>query len=406
MKSFKWTGAWFFCFLVLAAFALLPAESVHAETTWFCPNCGKEVKTKFCTTCGMMQPASWVCVCGAENTENYCGNCGRPRAEGEQRPYFEPTARPPVMPTATPTPVPREAITGFKVTGKTRRAVSLTWKQYAYAQVYRVYYKKNGADKWLRAGETAAAKYTVTNLASGQTYAFKVYALDETGAVRAVSSALTGIKTNTIKKGGVYRFGHYEQDGNTANGKEAIEWKVLDIKGNKALLVSRYVLDCQKYNSTVKNVTWEKSTLRTWLNGTFLKAAFTSAEKGAILTTAVSNTAAQGNKAWQTKSGNNTKDRVFLLSVAEANQYFKTEKAKRCTPTIYAVNKKAWPHDGGYCYWWYRSPGPSQSSAAICLDNGKISSRRVAGELSQISGYFSDIGVRPAMWVSLNSNAF
>ena len=95
---------------------------------------------------------------------------------------------------------------------------------------------------------------------------------------------------------------------------------VLVRDGKKALLLSRYGLDAQPYNTEDTAITWEKSTLRTWLSGTFIDKAFTSAEQSAILETNVDNGSGQGYSKWNTNGGNNTQDKVFLLSYAEANQ--------------------------------------------------------------------------------------
>lgn len=43
-------------------------------------------------------------------------------------------------------------------------------------------------------------------------------------------------------------FGQYEQDGNLDNGSEPIAWQVLDVQGGKALLMSRYALDCLPFH--------------------------------------------------------------------------------------------------------------------------------------------------------------
>lgn len=101
-----------------------------------------------------------------------------------------------------------------------------------------------------------------------------------------------------------------------------IEWLVLARDGNKALLISRYWLDAQPYNTDHTSVTWETCTLRTWLNVTFYNKAFSSDEQAAILTTSVDNGKNQGYSKWSTSGGNNTEDKVFLLSYAEANKYF------------------------------------------------------------------------------------
>ena len=77
--------------------------------------------------------------------------------------------------------------------------------------------------------------------------------------------------------GNYVAFGTYPQ---TAAGtdKTPIEWLVLDRDGNKALIISRYGLDAQPYNTKCTDITWEKCTLRTWLNSTFMNKAFTSEE--------------------------------------------------------------------------------------------------------------------------------
>ena len=80
----------------------------------------------------------------------------------------------------------------------------------------------------------------------------------------------------SVAAGDIVSFGTYEQDNNTSNGKENIEWLVLAKEGKRVLIISKYVLDCQQYNSTRTSVTWETCSLRKWLNETFLNAAFSS----------------------------------------------------------------------------------------------------------------------------------
>ena len=62
-----------------------------------------------------------------------------------------------------------------------------------------------------------------------------------------------------------------------------IEWLVLGVQDDCALLVSRYVLDCQPLNRTMEvSLNWMNSGLRSWLTGTFYDAAFDAEEKAAI----------------------------------------------------------------------------------------------------------------------------
>ncbi|MBR2038590.1 MAG: hypothetical protein IKA09_12835 [Lachnospiraceae bacterium] len=97
----------------------------------------------------------------------------------------------------------------------------------------------------------------------------------------------------------IITFGNYEQDGFRKNGAEPIEWIVLDVQEDKALLLSCYALDSQPYNKAYTPVTWEECTLRNWLNSTFLNAAFTEDEKKKIEITEIDNSRAQGNNEWR-----------------------------------------------------------------------------------------------------------
>ena len=79
--------------------------------------------------------------------------------------------------------------------------------------------------------------------------------------------------------GSIVAFGRYEQDGNKENGPEEIEWIVLDVKDRRSLLISRYALDTVPYHTEDINITWEKCTLRTWLNGSFPRAFIMTANR-------------------------------------------------------------------------------------------------------------------------------
>ena len=208
-----------------------------------------------------------------------------------------------------------------------------------------------------------------------------------------------------VQSGRQITFGRYPQ---TANGNDntPIEWLILDRDEQKILIVSKYGLDAQPYKKDYTSLTWETCTLRTWLNGTFYNKAFSSAEQAAILTTNVDNSKNQCYSGWNTSGGNNTQDKVFLLSYAEANKYFgvthdTTSNTKsRVAPTAYAIAQGAYTHssnktadgtDAGW--WWLRSPGFYQSSAAGVRTDGSLNYYRV----DDASG-----SVRPALWVNLN----
>lgn len=86
-----------------------------------------------------------------------------------------------------------------------------------------------------------------------------------------------------LSAGGRYSFGSYEQDNNLADGPENIEWRVLEVRDGRALLLSEYALESRRYNDIWEEITWENCTLRTWLNGEFLTAAFTAEELAQIV---------------------------------------------------------------------------------------------------------------------------
>ena len=48
---------------------------------------------------------------------------------------------------------------------------------------------------------------------------------------------------------------------------EPIKWKVLSSDDSKLFLLADKALDCNEFNESYKSVTWETSTIRSWLNG-------------------------------------------------------------------------------------------------------------------------------------------
>ncbi len=207
----------------------------------------------------------------------------------------------------------------------------------------------------------------------------------------------------SVAVGVIVSFGHYEQDNDRHNGREPIEWIVLavDETEGKALIISRFGLDARPYNTEFTDVTWETCTLRAWLNDDFLSTAFTEEERNAIVPTAVDNGRTQGWPGTGTAGGDDTTDRVFLLSYDEVNLYLDSFRLRVCAPTEYAVAHGACSNgyytasDGRAAgWWWLRSPGYYQSSAASVYPDGTFSSD---------SAGFADALVRPALWVGLDS---
>lgn len=209
-----------------------------------------------------------------------------------------------------------------------------------------------------------------------------------------------------VKRGDVIKFGLYEQDNNKLNGLEEIEWKVLYVDGNKALIISEYGLDCMQYNSTRSPVTWESCTLRTWLNDSFINIAFSKSHQELIELTIVST---EKNPHYDADTGKDSTDKVFLLSISEANTYFYSDSDRVCVPTEYAVSKRAFTKTGSpRSYWWLRSPGNGNELAATVVDEGFVytTGEYVDADVSvrNLYGYSEfdhNICVRPAMWINI-----
>ena len=232
----------------------------------------------------------------------------------------------------------------------------------------------------------------------------------------------------SYKVGDIIKFGHYEQDGNTANGKEEIEWQVLKVESNRVLVISKYCLDRKPYNTEYTGVTWENCTLRKWLNNDFKNAAFTSAEQKKIPTVNLVN---KNNPKYGTTGGNNTNDQIFCLSLEEMESYFGKyswynseymygyNQNLICDATQYAINNGAYTYtitaddynsrlkDYGYtsavigrrgAWWWLRSPGNfSDDACYVDYDGG-------AGTLCSNYVFNRGTAVRPALFLNLNPN--
>ncbi len=168
---------------------------------------------------------------------------------------------------------------------------------------------------------------------------------------------------------------------------EPIKWRVIKCENGEALLLSDIVLDKQKYNKRLKKVTWEKSTLRKWLNKKFMNRAFSSSEQEAIRTTKVIN---EDNYYYKTDGGNDTLDKIYLLSLSETDE----EKEYGFTDSYGMTIKYSNYADlDDYQYWWLRTPGEKNISAAAVDMFGKA---YVGGGESDM-----ELGIRPVLHLNL-----
>ena len=218
------------------------------------------------------------------------------------------------------------------------------------------------------------------------------------------------------------RFGKYEQDNNELNGKEDIEWIVIDKNENGILLTTKYLIDCKPYNTFHKSVTWEKCSLRNWLNTSFYNDSFSKSEKQFINNTYLIN---DENPYYKSNKENNTYDKIFILSINEvlnllySNEDFLVSKKmglqfdirKLCRPTEYAkkngvrVNISSAIFNGCGNYWlrtqglygdriWYKNV-TAKYFQSIITEDGRISPKG--------TGVHSvDDGVRPCLYININ----
>ena len=209
-----------------------------------------------------------------------------------------------------------------------------------------------------------------------------------TGPEPAADEAGPAFSTD-LTAGDTLFFGSYEQD--EVAGPDPIEWQVLAVEDGRALLLSRCALDSKPYNTERTYVTWESSSLRAWLNGTFLNEAFRLEEQMLIPEVTVS---ADKNPRYGTDPGNSTSDKIFLLSISEAEQYLDSDKARQAQASEYAKKQGADTFYSVNTWWWLRSPGYDQNFAAYVFYDGSVGYYGSGVDLS--SG-----AVRPALWIDL-----
>lgn len=187
----------------------------------------------------------------------------------------------------------------------------------------------------------------------------------------------------------VIEFGSYPT---TASGeRKPLRWKIVSIEDQNAILVTERIVDACVYSSPSDALTWDNSGIRRLLNNDFYNSAFTDEEKGHILDSQLMN---YKNAAFKTNSGGKTTDRVFLLSVEEAQRFFPNDEERAVIPTAYAMSKGLFTEDGR-AWWWLRTSGSSENYAADVDYGGDVDSygsdRRSSVE-----------GLRPAIRVSLS----
>ena len=198
-------------------------------------------------------------------------------------------------------------------------------------------------------------------------------------ALVALLTLLPAASAENVYVGQTFYFGSFEQDGNLRNGDEPILWRVysVDPYSQTVRAVSEYGLYSMVYNHSTSYTTWHNSAIRSWLNGTFLSSAFSSAQQAQLNSVYVSNSS----------------DYVYILSQWEIQQYLDTELLYA---TEYARQCGAYTaSDTGTSSYWARTDSTSTFGVFV----GAHGSFYDHG--NQVTEY--DNAVRPAICVSYDT---
>ena len=160
-----------------------------------------------------------------------------------------------------------------------------------------------------------------------------------------------------LKPGDKLRFGVWEQDGDDANGREPITWVVLKKAGSTVELMSLNALAAKPFDETGKSASWEKCSLRAWLNGEFLEQAFTEEQRQGIEDTL--------------NYGKKVSDKVFILSSQEVTMLSDAE-LRICVPSAQAIREGCAADADGICAWWLMRTGDANQGADLMDAQGKV----------------------------------
>jgi len=186
----------------------------------------------------------------------------------------------------------------------------------------------------------------------------------------------------------IIRFGKYD-------------WRVLDVQGDKALILSDRIIETRKYHEKLEPVTWELSSIRRYLNEEFYNA-FNQDEQAKIVPLKIYN---YENPWFATDSGGDTTDYIFLLSVDGVVKYFGDSRQLRSrnANTKYFIDdhfngaRRAVDTDGNAISWWLRTAGNNTNFAVNVTKDGRVA---VGGDFVN-RNLAPGGGVRPALWLKL-----
>ncbi len=403
-----------------------------------CKQCGAENREGncFCQSCGSKLETEIICVaCGEKNDSSYsfCKNCGRPL--NQSKTLVGTAKNETYLKTASQNTDGKQKKSPLLIAGIAAVGVaalflvnqkiiqpSMTYKTaeslMADGNYEEAVEKFSELEDYKDApGRLLEAKYMLAGALVGEKEydaARKIY--KELGDYQDAAEKEESAKDLQYVEGNEVIFGTYEQDDNLENGAEPIEWIVLKRDGENALLLSKYALDAKPFNDQDEPISWEKCTLRKWLNEDFLNTAFTEEEKEVVQLRNVDNGLEQQcySMSWinampDRYKQNDTMDKVFLLSTKEVYKNYKEYvKGAEATQRVLNMGIRIYPELGNTCRWWLRSQ-PADNARSSRLSNPAFVDAAYAyvnsNFLGQIDSSVNNIkAIRPAIWINLNNS--
>lgn len=223
--------------------------------------------------------------------------------------------------------------------------------------------------------------------------------VDEDARVNSTKiPAPVSLDFSEAKAGDIITFGEYEQDNSNENGTDPLEWIVLDVDGDRALIVTRYCIENMKFHDSWPErnlIYWEMSSIRKWLNDFFMEEAFSGRERALVLKTTVSTgTSIRFDNSDHVTGGPDTEDYAFLLSEDEVEKYLTTELSRVSRATDYAARnglKVGIFKEMIGSRWYTRTPASSQYMNVQYSDRGYWYQSQSP----------TTAGIRPAMWIKI-----
>ena len=232
-----------------------------------------------------------------------------------------------------------------------------------------------GLEQQQQQNELAASYAAAEQLEADGEYSAAMRAFDDLGSYSDAASRADAIRLehswDDVRVGDYVWLGAYEQDNDTTNGTEAVEWRVLAVEDGKALIVSLYGLEAHRFytDPTAADANnWEQSELKAWMETTFMQALFSSDEQQRLASA------------------------PFCLSADEADEYFSSDTDRRCKGTVYLEHKENYKNNSR-CYWRLRTAGAQSYYTDFVLPSGQIDPHARVD--------YTAYAIRPAVWVNL-----